>query len=97
MAGGGIGGLCCAVELMERGQEVTLLETAGHAGGHVRTIHDPLANGLYADSELAANSLRRHFLWTPPTSVRARHRSWQIIASGTSTPCWPNFELPARR
>ena len=36
-------------------------------------------------------------LRTPPTSVRARHRSWSTIASGTSTPCWPNSELPGRR
>jgi monoamine oxidase len=49
VAGGGIGGLCCAFELMERGHDVTLLEAAGHTGGHVRTIHDPLADGLYAD------------------------------------------------
>jgi monoamine oxidase len=49
VAGGGIGGLCCAFELMERGHDVTLLEAAGHTGGHVRTIHDPLANGLYPD------------------------------------------------
>ena len=49
VAGGGIGGLCCAFELMERGHDVTVLEAAGHTGGHVRTIHDPLADGLYAD------------------------------------------------
>ena len=49
VAGGGIGGLCCAFELMERGHDVTVLEAAGRAGGHVRTIHDPLADGLYAD------------------------------------------------
>jgi monoamine oxidase len=48
-AGGGIGGLCCAFELMERGHDVTVLEAAGRAGGHVRTIHDPLPDGLYAD------------------------------------------------
>src|SRR5689334_7180141 len=49
VAGGGIGGLCAAFELMERGHEVTLLEASGHTGGHVRTIHDPLPDGLYAD------------------------------------------------
>jgi monoamine oxidase len=49
IAGGGIGGLCCAYELMERGHEVTVLEASGRAGGHVRTIHDPLPDGLYAD------------------------------------------------
>jgi monoamine oxidase len=49
VAGGGIGGLCCAYELMERGHDVTVLEASGRAGGHVRTIHDPLPDGLYAD------------------------------------------------
>jgi monoamine oxidase len=49
VAGGGIGGLCCAYELMERGHEVTVLEAAGHTGGHVRTIRDPLADGFYVD------------------------------------------------
>jgi len=49
IAGGGIGGLCCGYELMKRGHEVVLLEAAGRTGGHVKTIHDPLADGLYAD------------------------------------------------
>lgn len=49
IAGGGIGGLCCAYELMMRGHEVTLFEATGRTGGHVRTLHDPLADGLYAD------------------------------------------------
>ncbi len=49
VAGGGIGGLCCAYELMMRGHEVALFEASGRAGGHVKTIHDPLADGLYAD------------------------------------------------
>lgn len=49
MAGGGIGGLCCAFELMDRGHDVTLLEASGRPGGHVKTVHDPLPDGLYAD------------------------------------------------
>ena len=49
VAGGGIGGLCCAYELMDRGHDVTLLEAAGRTGGHVKTVRDPLADGLYAD------------------------------------------------
>src|SRR5215472_17548919 len=49
IAGGGIGGLCCGYELMRRGHEVVLLEAAGRTGGHVKTIHDGLADGLYAD------------------------------------------------
>jgi monoamine oxidase len=49
VAGGGIGGLCCAYELMERGIEVTVLEASRRTGGHVKTIRDPLPDGLYAD------------------------------------------------
>ena len=49
IAGGGIGGLCCGYELMKRGHDVTVLEAAGRTGGHVFTVHDPLADGLYGD------------------------------------------------
>jgi monoamine oxidase len=47
--GGGIAGLCCAYELTRRGHQVTVLEASGRPGGHVRTFHDPFADGLYAD------------------------------------------------
>ena len=49
VVGAGIGGLCCAFELMERGHEVAVLEASGRVGGHVKTVHDPLPDGLYAD------------------------------------------------
>src|SRR5215475_4935189 len=47
--GAGIAGLSCAYELMKRGHAVTVLEASGRPGGHVRTFHDPFADGLYAD------------------------------------------------
>src|SRR5215472_10245791 len=47
--GAGISGLSCAYELHRRGHEVTVLEASGRPGGHVRTLHDPFADGLYAD------------------------------------------------
>ncbi len=49
VAGAGIGGLCCAYELVRRGHEVTVLEAAGRTGGHVFTVRDHLADGLYVD------------------------------------------------
>ena len=50
IAGGGIGGLCCGYELMKLGHDVTVLEASGRTGGHVFTVRDPLADGLYADA-----------------------------------------------
>lgn len=49
VVGGGIGGLSCGYELMKLGHDVVVLEATGRAGGHVRTVRDPLADGLYAD------------------------------------------------
>jgi monoamine oxidase len=49
IAGGGITGLSCGYELVKRGHEVVVLEASGRAGGHVRTLHEGLADGLYAD------------------------------------------------
>src|SRR5258708_37076528 len=34
---------------MRRGHEVTVLEAAGRSGGHILTVRDGLADGLYAD------------------------------------------------
>jgi len=47
--GAGIAGLSCAYELTKRGHDVTVLEASGRTGGHVRTLHDPFTDGLYAD------------------------------------------------
>ena len=49
VGGGGIAGLCCAYELMKKGHEVVVLEASGRCGGTVLTVHDGLADGLYAD------------------------------------------------
>ncbi len=49
VAGAGIGGLCCAYELVRRGHEVTVIEASGRTGGHVFTVRDGLDDGLYAD------------------------------------------------
>jgi monoamine oxidase len=50
ITGAGIGGLCCAYELMKRGHEVTVLEASGRTGGHVLTLRDHLADGFYVDA-----------------------------------------------
>src|SRR5438876_2081711 len=50
VAGAGIAGLSCAYELMNRGHDVTVLEASGRTGGHVRTVREGLADGLYVDA-----------------------------------------------
>ncbi len=50
IGGGGIGGLCCGYELMKAGHDVTVLEASGRVGGHVRTLRDEYADGLYVDA-----------------------------------------------
>src|SRR5258705_10768083 len=47
VVGGGIGGLSCADELMERGHEVTLLEASRRTGGDEKTIPEPFPDGFY--------------------------------------------------
>jgi monoamine oxidase len=49
VGGAGIGGMCCAYELMKKGHDVTVLEASGRHGGHVFTVHDGLSDGLYGD------------------------------------------------
>jgi len=49
VAGAGIAGLSCAYELVRRGHDVTVLEASGRTGGHVHTVREGLADGLYAD------------------------------------------------
>jgi monoamine oxidase len=50
VAGGGIAGLSCAYELTRHGHDVTVLEASGRVGGHVKTVRDDLADGLYVDA-----------------------------------------------
>ena len=49
VGGAGIGGLCCAYELVKKGHEVVVLEASGRHGGHVYTTRDELSDGLYGD------------------------------------------------
>src|SRR5256886_3598162 len=50
VAGTGLAGLSCAHELMKRGHDVTVLEASNRTGGHVRTVGEGLAEGLYVDA-----------------------------------------------
>ena len=48
IVGGGIAGLVSALELMQAGHEVTLLEARMRPGGRVYTLREPFGDGLYA-------------------------------------------------
>jgi NAD(P)-binding Rossmann-like domain len=93
VAGGGIGGLCCAFELMERGHDVTLLEASGRPGGHVRTIFDPLPDGSLCrrrGGALHETRIRRVL------EIRR-----EVQAGGAALPTaaefWPQIHEPAGR
>lgn len=87
VAGGGIGGLCCAYELMELGHEVTLLEASRRTGGHVKTIREPLPGGLYAD--VGADQ------FPPPPAYE--HLWFYVEKFGLTALRWPRNENTYRR
>jgi len=47
--GAGMAGLGAALELVEQGHDVTILEARTRPGGRVFTIREPFADGLYAE------------------------------------------------
>jgi len=53
VVGAGLAGLAAAYELTQAGHEVTVLEARGRAGGRVRTLREPFADGLYVEAGAA--------------------------------------------
>lgn len=67
VGGAGLGGLCCAYELMKMGHDVIVLEASGRHGGHVFTVHDQLSDGLYGDfgqEHIVKPGYKRYFEYT---------------------------------
>jgi monoamine oxidase len=62
--GAGLAGLAAALDLMQAGHPVTVLEAQSRPGGRVLTLREPFTQGLYAEaggigfSDQAANALR---------------------------------------
>src|SRR5262249_42165072 len=48
--GAGLAGLSAAYELSQAGHEVIVLEARARAGGRVRTLREPFADGMYAEA-----------------------------------------------
>jgi monoamine oxidase len=48
--GGGISGMAAALQLLERGFDVQILEAQQRAGGRVETLRAPFSDGLYAEA-----------------------------------------------
>lgn len=48
--GAGLAGLSAAYQLSEAGHDVTILEAQTRAGGRVRTLREPFADGLHAEA-----------------------------------------------
>jgi monoamine oxidase len=48
--GAGLAGLTCALDLLERGWDVTVLEARDRVGGRVHTVRDPFSDGLHAEA-----------------------------------------------
>ena len=53
VVGAGMAGLTVAMELSHAGHEVIVLEARTRAGGRVRTLREPFAEGLYAEAGAA--------------------------------------------
>lgn len=102
VAGAGLAGLCCAYELRKQGHETVVLEAAGRAGGHVLTLHDRFADGLYADAG-AEHFYRPGYdqLWSyidefrlPVIAYPRRHRVLRLVEGRLLGP--EELESPAR-
>lgn len=53
VVGAGLAGLAAALELVEAGHEVTVLEARTRPGGRIYTMREPFADGLYAEAGAA--------------------------------------------
>ena len=50
VVGAGLAGLTCALDLVARGWDVTVLEARDRVGGRVHTVRDPFSDGLHAEA-----------------------------------------------
>src|SRR5215813_6891739 len=66
IVGGGLAGLCAALELEAQGHAATVLEAQRRPGGRVRTLREPFAPGLYteagAETVPSAHEITQHYI-----------------------------------
>lgn len=101
--GAGMAGLAAALELLEAGHEVTVLEARLRPGGRVYTLRDPFSDGLYAEAgalfipdhhDAVLRYIRRFNLPLAPIPSRAMVsiyylRDTRILASEGASARWP--------
>ncbi|MEW5848971.1 MAG: FAD-dependent oxidoreductase [Myxococcota bacterium] len=101
--GGGISGLVVALELMERGFDVLVLEARNRPGGRIHTVREGFPDGLYAeagakhvvaDADLLALFRKVNVEITQP--VRPPPKKRVVHFNGARTVLEPGQEPPAR-
>ncbi len=104
VAGGGLAGLSAAYELQKSGYVVTLLEARDRVGGRVHTIHEPFAEGVYAEAGAATfgdfHELVQHYARTfnlpvipasdaPDSLAAVYYMNGQLLNTSDRAMRWP--------
>lgn len=109
--GAGLAGLAAGDALAQAGHEVTVLEASTRAGGRVRTLREPFADGQHAEAgalfvpnnhELTRSTLKRFGLSLEPATPLFEARLFyvrgrRVITSWGTKVQWPFDLMPEER